>query len=66
MYTNCSQFTLTDYQDSVIDNLINNIKERANIFYSFSKLLIYFMSARSDLNLASHTLELQLGSKVDS
>jgi hypothetical protein len=27
MYTNCSQFTLSDYQDSVIDNLINNIKE---------------------------------------
>jgi hypothetical protein len=27
MYTNCSQLTLSDYQDSVIENLINNIKE---------------------------------------
>ena len=27
MYTNCLQLTLSDYQDAVIDNLINNIKE---------------------------------------
>lgn len=42
MYTNCAQITLSDYQDSVIDNLINNIKENKvnhshinNIFESF-------------------------------
>lgn len=29
-YTNCSQLTLSDYQDSVIDNLINNLKENKN------------------------------------
>ena len=27
MFTNCSQLTLSDYQDSVIENLISNIKE---------------------------------------
>lgn len=29
-YTNCTQLTLSDYQDSVIDNLINNLKENKN------------------------------------
>jgi hypothetical protein len=29
-YTDCLQLTLSDYQDSVIDNLINNLKENKN------------------------------------
>ena len=45
MYTNCSQFTLTDYQDSVIDNLINNIKE--NKLNNHHKINIDF---ETDLN----------------